>query len=95
MNLGQSIKTVRKNKGFKQKDFCTKVGITQSYLSSIENGKKKPSIEVLEKIANTVNIPIPVLFWFTVTENDVDKRKLEMFKLLKPSVDKLIADLFN
>ena len=95
MNLGQSIKIVRKNKGLKQKDFCDKVGITQSYLSGIENGKKKPSIDVLEKISDAVNIPIPIMFWFTVTENDVDSSKLEMFKLLKPSLDRLITDLVN
>ena len=93
MNLGNAIKTVRKNKGLKQKQFCELIGITQSYLSGIENGNKKPSIDVLEKIAETVNIPIPVLFWFTVSEDDVNERKLEMFKLLKPSVDKLITEL--
>ncbi|MFZ2432506.1 MAG: helix-turn-helix transcriptional regulator [Lutibacter sp.] len=94
MDLGKAIKAIRKNKGFKQGNFCEKLGITQSYLSSIENNKKKPSVEVLEKIAETVGMPISILFWFTVTEEDVDKTKLEMFKLLKPSIDKLVTELF-
>ena len=95
MNLGQAVKRVRKNKGLNQEQFCNEVGITQSFLSGIENNKKKPSIDVLEKIAEVVDIPIPVLFWFTITENDVCAQKTEMFKLLKPSVDQIITDLFN
>jgi len=95
MNIGRGVKTVRINKGFNQKRFAKKVGITQSYLSLIESNKKTPSTEVLEQIAEAVDVTLPVLFWFTVDENDVDNKKLEMFRLLKPSVDKLIADLFN
>jgi len=94
MNIGIGVKTVRTKKGFNQKQFCEKVGITQSYLSLIESNKKTPSTEVLERIAEAVGVTLPVLFWFTVDENDVDNKKLEMFRLLKPSVDKLITDLF-
>jgi len=94
MNIGKAVKTVRKNKGLNQKQFCELVGITQSYLSGIENNKKKPSTEVLEKIADKVGITLAVLFWFTVEEKDVDPNKAEMFKLLKPSVDRVITDLF-
>lgn len=95
MNLGNAIKTLRKQKQLKQKQFCDEVGITQSYLSTIESNKKKPSIEVLEKIACKLNTPFAVLFWFTLDENDVEPRKQEMFKLLKPSIDGLINELFN
>lgn len=95
MNIGRGVKIVRTNKGFNQKQFCEKVGITQSYLSLIESNKKTPSTEVLERIAEATGVTLPVLFWFTVDENDVDNKKLEMFRLLKPSVDKLITDLFN
>jgi transcriptional regulator with XRE-family HTH domain len=95
MNIGTGIKKVRKNKGFNQQSFAEKVGITQSYLSLIESNSKKPSTEVLEKIANVAGIALPVLFWFTIDENDIDEKKLEMYRLLKPSVDKLITDLFN
>lgn len=95
MNLGKSLKIVRKNKGFNQSEFSKKVGITQSFLSGIENNKKKPSIDVLENISSVLNIPLPVLFWFTIEEKDVCAQKAEMFKLLKPSIDKLITYLFN
>ena len=95
MNLGQAVKRVRKNKGLNQEQFCNKIGITQSFLSGIENNKKKPSIDVIQKIAEVVDMPLPVLFWFTITEKDVHQTKLDAFKLLKPTVDKVVTDLFN
>ena len=95
MNLGLAVKTLRKNKGLTQGNFCEMVGITQSYLSQVENGNKEPSIDVVKKIADALGTPMPVLFWFTLTEEDVDESKVEVFKLLKPSVDSLIDAFFN
>lgn len=95
MDLGKSIKQLRKQKNYNQKQFCEIVEITQSYLSLIESNKKKPSLEVLEKIASKLETPFAVLFWFTLDSTDVEPRKLEMFELLKPSIDKLITNLFN
>jgi transcriptional regulator with XRE-family HTH domain len=95
MNLGLAVKTLRKNKGLTQGNFCEMVGITQSYLSQVENGNKEPSIDVVKKIADALGTPMPVLFWFTLTEEDVDESKVEVFKLLKPSVDSLVDAFFN
>lgn len=95
MNLGLAVKTLRKNKGLTQGNFCEIVGITQSYLSQVENGNKEPSIDVVKKIADALGTPMPVLFWFTLTEEDVDDSKVEVFKLLKPSVDSLVDAFFN
>lgn len=95
MNLGLAVKTLRKNKGLTQGNFCKMVGITQSYLSQVENGNKEPSMDVVKKIADALGTPMPVLFWFTLTEEDVDDSKVEVFKLLKSSVDSLVHAFFN
>ena len=95
MNLGISIKTIRKNSGLKQYKFAKELGITQPYLSQIENNYKKPSYEVIENIAKITNTPLPILFWFGVTEKDVRKDKLRVFMMLKPTIDKLIRIIFS
>lgn len=95
MNIGKAVVTLRKQKGFNQKRFCEEIGITQSYLSQIENDNKKPSTDVLVDIANAIGVPLPVLFWFSVDENDVDENKVEMFTQLKPMIDKMIEGVFN
>lgn len=95
MNIGQAIKTLRKNELMNQEEFASSVGITQSYLSLIEKGHKKPSLEVLQQMADILNTPLPVLFWFGIEREDVDEKKQYAYDTLKPSIDNLINEVFN
>lgn len=56
--LGANIKKIRAKKRISQGDIYRKVGMDRSYLSGIENGKKNITIEILEKIANALDVPI-------------------------------------
>lgn len=42
MKFGQNIKQIRKRMNMSQKELATKMEISQSYLSDIESGRKKP-----------------------------------------------------
>ena len=96
MNIGIAIKKLRKEcvPKLTQAEYAKRIGITQTYLSQIERGHKKPRIEVIEKIAQEFEIPIPVIFWFSIENSDVNISKLECFKLLKPDVDQIINSIF-
>jgi transcriptional regulator with XRE-family HTH domain len=95
MKLGQSIKRLRVNKARQiQELFAQNIGITQSYLSLIENDQKEPSTEVLQKIASYLEIPLPILFWYGIEESDIKPEKAEYFKVLKPAIDSLIECFF-
>jgi len=96
MNLGKSIRTLRKSLTPKvtQAEYAESIGITQSYLSCIENGEKEPSTDLLKKIADKHETPMPVFLWMSMDENDVHPSKLAAFKLLKPSVDALMNGFF-
>lgn len=45
--INKRIKRVREQAGLTQKDFSGRIGISRSFLSEIEGGKVKPSIEAL------------------------------------------------
>lgn len=62
MNIGKNIKILRASKNISQKDLAKKVGITTTYLSMIENEAKKPSLTLVEKLAQVLEIPLAVLF---------------------------------
>jgi transcriptional regulator with XRE-family HTH domain len=96
MKLGKAIQKVRKNhfKG-NQVDFANAIGITQSYLSGIENNKKEPSTSVLQKISDVCEIPIAILFWFSIDKSDVAESKQQAFDFLKPSVDAMLKEIFE
>jgi len=94
MDIGSAIKNLRKQKGFKQTEFADKCGLSQSYLSSIEKGRKEPTLSILKQIANTLSIPTPVLVFFAIDQEDIVPSKKDAFKLLEPSIKALINEVF-
>ena len=92
-DIGHAIKTIRKHRKLTQCDLAKRVGVTQAYLSQIEYGKKKPSLDVLETIAEKLQAPLPVLLWFSCTERDVQFHKLRAYRELKPTLDGIIKNI--
>ncbi len=95
MNLGNAIKNIRKQRGHTQQEFASACRITQTYLSQIENNLKDPNLSVLKTIAEKLSVPLPILFFQSITENDVAPGKRAMFKQIDPLVKNLIDELFN
>ena len=54
----ERIKKIRNLRGVKQKYIALQMGMSQSTYSKIENGNQKLTFEVIEKIADVLNIPI-------------------------------------
>ena len=51
-----NIKERREQLGISQKELAEKVGISQSFLCDIEQGRSKPSIDTAIKIAQVLNV---------------------------------------
>lgn len=49
--IGETIRSLRKKKRIKQKEFAKNVSISVPYLSLIENNKERPSLHLIKKIA--------------------------------------------
>lgn len=94
MDLGNTIKNIRKTKGFNQVEFATTCGITQTYLSQIENNAREPNLSVLKTIADKLEVPLPIIFFQSLTEDDVKEDKRELFKIISPSFNKILDDIF-
>lgn len=60
--LGAAIMMCRRNQLISQEDFARKAGITRSYMSSIENGKRVVSVSIIEKCAKALGISMSELF---------------------------------
>lgn len=95
MNIGQAIRVLRQTKfpGLNQKEFGISIGITQTYQSQIENGQKQASTDVLQKIADVCQVPLPVLFWFSIEKSDLPANKAKAYGIIKPSIDAMINTL--
>jgi len=60
--MNNRIKEILGKKGIKQKFVCDKLGINESVLSLIINGKRKPSQERLKALAKILNVSIKDLY---------------------------------
>lgn len=94
MNLGNTISELREKKGLKQKELAEECNITQAYLSQIEHNKKEPNLSILKTISKVLDIPLPVIFFLSIDENDFPERKKEAFDMLRPLIKSLINDFF-
>lgn len=61
IKAGQILKNLRFKRGLTLRQIRIKTGISHSYLSQIENDKKKPSADVLIKLATIYNEDIITL----------------------------------
>lgn len=53
--LSMNLKYYRKKYNLSQEKFAEKLGSNLVYLNQIENCKRKPTIDMLEKMANNLN----------------------------------------
>ena len=79
MNIGTAIKTLRKHKGFSQKDLSQAVGISQNALSLIEANVTFPQKNTIKSICEKLGIPESYLLFFSLSEDDVPIEKRSAF----------------
>ena len=62
MELIRTIVKARTDKNITQKELSIKTGINQADISKIETGTRKPSLKILEKIADALDMAIKIQF---------------------------------
>ena len=62
---GQALKLIRQFHNIRQGKLATDIGISNSYLSEIESGKKEVTLDLLKKYSEYFNIPISSLMLFS------------------------------
>jgi transcriptional regulator with XRE-family HTH domain len=61
MNIGSTIRTIRKRKNITIAQICEETGLSQGFLSQVETNKTSPSIATLESIAQALKVPLAYL----------------------------------
>jgi transcriptional regulator with XRE-family HTH domain len=62
VQLGLTVRAIRKEKGYSQEGFADKAGIDRSYYGGIERGEHNIAVLKLLQIADTLNVRVGVLF---------------------------------
>ena len=94
MKLGTTIKELRIKSGLKQFELAKLCDITPTYLSQIESNLKDPNMSTLKDICVNIKTPLPILFYLSLEDTDIDDEKREAFKIIDLPVKSLIKEFF-
>lgn len=104
MNIGENIKKYRKEKGLTQKELADKIGKGFSTVQKYELNISQPPIDVLNRIADTLDINVSKLFDIENTlnqsevsfEDEAQRQEMYLKELREDTINKYDSlDLFG
>lgn len=72
MSLGKRISELRKNEGLSQHDLADKLFVTDKAISSWENNRTEPSLEMIVKLSEVFDCSASYLIYGDIKRNDVE-----------------------
>ncbi len=82
-------------KGITQTELSKKIRKSPTELSQIINGVYEPILESLDKICEALEVSKAIVYFLTISEKDVPKNKVELFKMLAPSIKDFLVKVFG
>lgn len=93
MNIGSAIKSIRKELHITQDSLALKCSLSQTSLSQIENGLKRPTAKTMKKLSTAMDIPEVVIYIMAMEEGDVSENKKGMYHLVYASIKRLALQI--
>jgi transcriptional regulator with XRE-family HTH domain len=63
--LGEALRLIRTFHDLSQTEGAEKLGISKSYLSEIESGRKIPTLQLIERYGETYDLPVSSILFFS------------------------------
>jgi len=95
MKIGEVINLIIKKKGITQTELAKKIEKSPTALSQIINGVYDPNPETLDKICDALEVPKAIIYFLTISEKDIPKEKLELYKMLAPTIKDFLIKVFG
>lgn len=92
-NVGKRILALRQRYGLSQRELARRADMTNSTLSTIEQGKVSPSIASLEKILNAIPVSLQTFFSDSLEHTPPVRRQHEMLIVKKGGLENSILPL--
>jgi len=101
MDFNSMLKTLRKNAGLTQTELAEQLGVSQVTIVHYEQGKKKPEMDKVPKLAKILGVSIEELFGTKPTAHKGNTKSkfhgnkrviklAESFEKLKPAEQRLV-----
>jgi transcriptional regulator with XRE-family HTH domain len=95
MNIGKAIRSIRKKLSVSQSELSQKCKLSQTSLSQIETGSKRPSQRTIAKICKALDVPESVIYIVAMKEADVPEGKKDAYSLVYPSIRSLALQMLS
>ncbi len=95
MNIGLAIKSIRKKLSITQYELAEKCALSQTSLSQIETGVKRPSQRTIAKVCAVLDIPESIIYIVAMQEADVPPSKKGVYELVYPSIKSLALQMVS
>lgn len=94
-SMGLRISRRRKSLRIQQNTMAKEIGISNNYLSGIERGREKPSLDILVKICNVLQITPDYLIMGTMHSSNVPQDIVDGLRLCSTEDVGLVWDLIQ
>lgn len=81
--IGGILKHFRIAAKIKQKDIAKRLGISPAYLSLVESTERDISLELLEKYANALDVPVEFLMLQAREPKNLNGEQMEVFNQIR------------
>jgi transcriptional regulator with XRE-family HTH domain len=92
MNYAKAIRIARSIAGISQARLATLSGVDRSYLSLIEGEKRKPTMETLQDISDSLKIPFHLLTLLATEKEDTKSISEEQVQSLAKQLTHLLLE---
>ena len=82
MKLGRAIKVARARKGWNQIDLANKLEVSATYISLLERDKRDPSWSLVNRVADALEVPLPVLLLLAQSSEKTKGERLAVKSIL-------------
>jgi transcriptional regulator with XRE-family HTH domain len=96
--IGEALRLLRVYSDMTQKDMAEALGVSQSFLSEVEKGRKQPTLELLHRYGERLGVPLSSLMFFAEEIDPVTRsgkariaiasKVLELLARIAPEIDR-------
>ncbi|WP_083350547.1 helix-turn-helix domain-containing protein [Terriglobus roseus] len=93
MNYSKAIRVARSLADLSQGELADRANIDRSYLSLIESGKRQPTLDTIEKLAQALRMPFHLLSLLGISEADAQRAKPGQIESLSLALTELLMQV--
>ena len=92
MDYGRALRTCRAMRGWEQERVAKQAGLSKSYISLIESGRRTPSVFAIRKLARSLMVPEALLHLLASDLSSVPLAEGRTYDQLARSLLALLAE---